>query len=184
MRSSCRDMALQGGIMNPRRPASLLILGLVLASAPPAFALVLPGGKAPGEPKKVDKVSDCWVGLEVADADVASSNKKNKVIHTACPGQSCTFDTQVCVNEPTKKCTTVPALTGITVDNSALVPPSDLSGAHACGASGALTVSAGSHLTVNVTASSASGGPDTDRFTFVCKKKPKRRPECKMPTGT
>ena len=33
--------------MNPRRPASLLILGLVLTSAPPAFALVLPGGKAP-----------------------------------------------------------------------------------------------------------------------------------------
>ena len=95
--------------MNPRRPASLLILGLVLASAPPTFALVLPGGKAPGEPRKVDKASDCWVGLEVADADVKSSNKKNKVINKACPGQACSFDTQVCANEPTKKCTTVPA---------------------------------------------------------------------------
>ena len=156
--------------MNPRRPASLLILGLVLTSAPPAFALVLPGGKAPGEPRKVDKASDCWVGLEVADADVKSSNKKNKVISKACKGQVCTFDTQVCVNEPTKKCTTVPALTGVTVDNSLLVAPSDLSGAHACGASGSLTVNAGQKLTVNVTASAASGGPDTDRFTFVCKK--------------
>src|SRR5439155_2603618 len=100
------------------------------------------------------------------------------------PGQSCTFDTQVCVNESTKKCTTVPALTGITVDNSALVPPSDLSGAHACGASGALTVSAGSRLTVNVTASAASGGPDADRFIFVCKKKPKRSAACKGTTTT
>jgi len=170
--------------MNLRRPAYLLILGLVLASAPPTFALVLPGGKAKGESRKVDKASDCWVGLEVLDADVVASNKKNKVINKACPNQACSFDTQVCVNEPTKKCTTVPALTGITVDNSALVPPTDLSGAHACGTSGTLIVSAGSHLTVNVTASSASGGPDTDRFTFVCKKKPKRRPECKMPTGT
>src|SRR3989442_15637145 len=100
-------MALQGGIMNLRRPASLLILGVALATAPPTFALVLPGGKAPGEPKKVDKASDCWVGLEVPDAEVKSSNKKNKVIQKAC--QVCTFDTEVCVNEPTKKCTSVPA---------------------------------------------------------------------------
>src|SRR5947208_12243012 len=106
MRSSCREMALQGGIMNLRRPAYLLILGLVLASAPPTFALVLPGGKAPGEPRKVDKASDCWVGLEVADADVVASNKKNKVIQKACPNTTCLFHTQVCVDEATKKCPT------------------------------------------------------------------------------
>jgi len=164
--------------MNPRRPASLLILGLVLASAPPAFALVLPGGKAKGESRKVDKASDCWVGLEVADADVKSSNKKNKIIQKACNG-SCTFDTQVCVSEATKKCTTVPALTGITVDNPALVPPSDLSGAHACGDSAALTATSGQKLTINVTASAASGGPDTDKFIFVCKKNPKNK-KCGM----
>src|SRR5437879_840333 len=174
MRSSCRDLAFQGGIMNPRRPASLLILGLVLASAPPTFALVLPGGKAPGEPRKVDKASDCWVGLEVADKDVKSSNKKNKIIQKACNGM-CTFDTQVCVDEPTKKCPTASALTGITVDNPALVPPSDLSGAHACGASAALTATSGQKLTINVTASAASGGPDTDKFIFVCKKNKKNK---------
>src|SRR5437870_191414 len=177
MRSSCRDLALQGGIMNPRRPASLLILGLVLTSAPPAFALVLPGGKAPGEPRKIDKASDCWVGLEVADADVVASNKKNKVIQKACPNTTCLFHTQVCVDEATKKCPTASALTGITVDNASLVPPTDLSGMHACGAAGDLTVSAGQRLTVNVTASAASGGPDADRFIFVCKKKPRR--QCK-----
>jgi len=166
--------------MNPRRPASLLILGLVLTSAPPAFALVLPGGKAPGEPRKVDKLSDCWVGLEVPDAEVKSSNKKNKIIQKACNG-SCTFDTQVCVNEATKKCTTVPALTGITVDNPALVPPSDLSGAHACGDSAALTATSGQKLTINVTASAASGGPDIDKFIFVCKKSKKSTVSCPPP---
>ena len=166
--------------MNPRRPASLLILGLVLASAPPTFALVLPGGKAPGEPRKVDKLSDCWVGLEVPDAEVKSSNKKNKIIQKACNG-SCTFDTQVCVNEATKKCTTVPALTGITVDNPALVPPSDLSGAHACGDSAALTATSGQKLTINVTASAASGGPDIDKFIFVCKKSKKSTASCPPP---
>ena len=169
--------------MNPRRPASLLILGLVLASAPPAFALVLPGGKAPGEPKKVDKLSDCWVGLEVVDADAAASNKKNKVIQKACPTTTCMFHTKVCVDEPTKKCPTASALTGITVDNAALAPPADLSGAHACGAEGDLTVTPGQRLTVNVTASAASGGPDTDRFIFVCKKI-KSKKKCGTTTTT
>jgi hypothetical protein len=155
------------------------LIGLVastvlLAAAVPTRALVLAGGKAPGESKKIDKASDCWVGLEVPDAEAPKGNKKNKVIQRAC-NNTCTFDPQVCVNEPTKKCTTVPALTGITVDNPALVPPTDLSGAHACGASGALAMTPGQKLIVNVTASSASGGPDADKFIFICKKNKKNK---------
>ena len=171
--------------MKPRPPASVLILGVALTAASPAFGVVLPGGRAPGESKKVDKVSDCWVGLEVCDADVRT-NKKNKVIQRPCGG-ACTFHTQVCVNEPTKRCTTVPPLTGITVDNPALVPPTDLSGTHACGAEAALALGGGQRLTINVTGSAAAGGPDKDRFTLVCKRNLKNKgcgPGCGPTTTT
>ena len=142
--------------MEPRGPVSLLVMSAALAAAPPTFALVLPGGRAPGEARRIDKTRDCWVGLEVCDLDVSGTNKRNKVVQRSCVG-SCTFHTSVCVDEPTKKCA-VPALTGITVDNTALVPPSALSGAHVCGAEAALAVSEGHKLTIDVTASAGSGG--------------------------
>src|SRR5439155_8083373 len=43
------------------------------------------------------------------------------------------------------------------------------------GASAALTATSGQKLTINVTASAASGGPDTDKFIFVCKKNKKNK---------
>jgi hypothetical protein len=162
--------------------ASPLIASMVLAAASPTFAVVLPGGRAPGESKKVDKAYDCWVGLEVCDSDVLKTNKRNKVFQRACVGP-CSFHTQVCVNEPTKKCAMVPPLTGITVDKTPLAPPCDLSGAHACGAEAVLAVAEGQRLTINVKASAASGGPDNDSFTFVCKRNPKKK-RCGSTTTT
>ena len=46
--------------------ASPLIVSMVLAAASPTFAVVLPGGRAPGESKKVDKAYDCWVIFSTA----------------------------------------------------------------------------------------------------------------------
>jgi hypothetical protein len=167
--------------MDPRGPVSLLVMSAALAAAPPTSALVLPGGRAPGEARQIDKTRDCWVGLEVCDTDVSATNKRNKVVQRSCVG-SCTFHTSVCVDEPTKTCA-VPALTDITVDNAALVPPSVLSGAHVCGAEAALAVSEGHRLTIEVTASAGSGGSDSDRFTLVCKKIKKRK-GCGLKTTT
>ena len=116
--------------MRPRTVSSCFAFGLALGFAASALAVVVPGGKS--------KKSDCYAGFEVEAAESTAALAGTNKVNATTPGASCTFNVQLCVNEPVAGCT--PAnVTGFSA-NTGNLPLPTLGSTHNCGTALSISV--------------------------------------------
>jgi len=157
--------------MKPRALLSLFAFGLAVGLATSASADVVAGGGS--------KKSDCYAGFEVnsEEGPVTLSGKALNIVNGKTQGTTCTFDLQLCINEPVTGCT--PATVSSFVDKKAQLPQPTFGSAHACGAAKPIVVQLGGKnkdktksLKFHVVAKTSDGKPknDPDNIILRCSK--------------
>ena len=112
--------------MRLRTVSCILALGFALGIAATALAVVVPGGG--------NKKTDCYAGFEVGaeEGAVTQPTPTSILVNGTTSGTLCTFDVQLCVNEPVPGCTAAPGgVTGFPVNTGNLATPA---GSARCGA--------------------------------------------------
>ena len=119
--------------MRLRPLLTFFAVGWVVGVATSASAVVVAGGG----PKK----SDCYAGFEVESEEgpVQVSGHAGNIVNGRTLGTSCTFDVQLCVNEPVAVCAAA-AVTSFVDKKGGFPQPPLGSTTHACGATKSFTV--------------------------------------------
>ena len=152
--------------MRLRPLLTFFAVGWVVGVATSASAVVVAGGG----PKK----SDCYAGFEVVSEEgpVQVSGKAGNIVNGRTLGTSCTFDVQLCVNEPVTGCMET-AVTSFVDKKGGFPQPTLASTATSCGAMKPFTVQLGGKkknktrsLKIHVVAKT-SGKPKNDADNLI-----------------